>query len=133
MNFVHPGFLFAGVAIGAPILIHYLTKPRPLRLPLSTVRFVMQAVQQRRARHRIRDFLILLLRAAAVALLVYAFARPLFGVKPLISPTDPAAGVRVVVLDASASTAAAVRGVSAFEKARPLAADYLAATGQLRA
>ena len=125
MSFLHPTFLFAAVAVGLPVLIHWLTKPRPERLSLSTVRFVMQAVQQRRARHRLRDWLILLLRGAAVALLVWAFARPLFGQKPLVSPTDAGDGVRIVVVDQSASMGAVVRGVSALEKARPLAAEFL--------
>jgi hypothetical protein len=133
MSFLHPIFLVAGVAVGLPVLVHWLTRPRPVRLPLSTVRFVMQAVQQRRARHRLRDWLVLLLRGAAVALLVWAFARPLFGQKPLVSPGDAGEGVRIVVVDQSASMGAAVRGVSAFEKARPLAAEFLSGGGNLRA
>jgi len=42
-------------------------------------------VRQKRARHRLRDWIILLLRAGAVALLAWAFARPLIGAKPLIA------------------------------------------------
>jgi hypothetical protein len=42
-------------------------------------------------------------------------------------------GVRVVVVDQSASMGAVVHGVSAFERARPVAADFLAAGGNLRA
>lgn len=133
MNFLHPGFLIAGLAVSLPILIHWLTRPRPVRLSLSTVRFVMQAVQQRRARHRLRDWLILLLRTLAIALLVWAFARPLWGQKPLVSPAEAGDGVRIVIVDQSASMGAAVHGVTAFEKARPLAADFLAAGGNLRA
>ena len=122
MNFLHPGFLVVGLTVSLPVLIHWLTRPRPVRLSLSTVRFVMQAVQQRRARHRLRDWLILLLRTLAIALLVWAFARPLWGQKPLVSPAEAGDGVRIVIVDQSASMGAAVHGVTAFEKARPLAA-----------
>jgi hypothetical protein len=133
MSFLHPTLLLAGVAIGLPVFIHWLTRPRPVRLSLSTVRFVMQAVQQRRARHRLRDWLILLLRTLAIALLVWAFARPLWGRKPLVSPAEAGEGVRIVIVDQSASMGAAVHGVTAFEKARPIAADFLSAGGNLRA
>src|SRR6266567_3293899 len=132
MSFLHPTLLFAGLAVGLPVLIHWLTRPRPIRLSLSTVRFVMQAVQQRRARHRLRDWLILLLRTLAIALLVWAFARPLWGQKPLVSPGELGNGVRIVIFDQSASMGAAVHGVTAFEKGRPLAADFLSAGGNLR-
>ncbi|MDB5323027.1 MAG: hypothetical protein JWN40_4658 [Phycisphaerales bacterium] len=133
MSFLHPALLLAGLAISLPVLIHWLTRPRPVRLSLSTVRFVMQAVQQRRARHRLRDWLILLLRTLAIALLVWAFARPLLGQKPLVSAAELGDGVRIVVLDQSASMGAAVHGVTAFEKGRPLTADFLSAGGNLRA
>src|SRR5205814_8123407 len=84
MNFLHPWALagFAGIAL--PVIVHWLTKPRPVRLPLSTIRFVMQAVRQRRARYRLRDWIVLLLRAMAVMLIVWAFARPLWGKKSLM-------------------------------------------------
>src|SRR3989442_13764771 len=119
MTFLHPWAIGAGAAaVGLPVLIHFLTRPRPLRLSLSTLRFVREAVQQKRARHRLRDWIILLLRAAAVCLLAWAFARPLIGAKPLIADA-PGDAVRVVILDRSQSMAAVSNGVQAFERARP--------------
>src|SRR5687768_1820152 len=103
MNFLHPWALGIGAAaIALPIVIHWLTRPRPVTMPLSTLRFVREAVQQRRARHRLRDWLILLLRALAVALLAWAFARPLLGSKPLMADA-PGDAVRLVILDRSQS------------------------------
>src|SRR5688572_19787475 len=131
---LHPWALGVGAAAAAlPVLVHWLTRPRPVRLPLSTVRFVMRAVQQRRARHRLRDWLILLLRTLAVVLLVWAFARPLWGSRPLVSALEVGDGVRVVVVDQSASMGAVSGGVSGFERARPVAAEYLSGGGALRA
>jgi hypothetical protein len=126
MTFLHPWALAVGAAaVALPLAVHWLTRPRPVRLPLSTIRFVLEAVRQRRARHRLRDVLILLLRAAAVVLIAWAFARPLGAVKNPGATDAGADTARVVVLDQSQSTAAAVRGVSAFERARPVAARYL--------
>ncbi len=62
MSFLSP-FTF-WLAIGAaavPVAVHFLTRPRPVRLPLSTIRFVQEAVKQRRTRNRLRDALILAL------------------------------------------------------------------------
>jgi len=134
MSFLHPWMLGLGaVAIGLPVLIHYLTRPRPVRLPLSTIRFVQEVIQQRRAFHRLRNFLILLLRTAAVCLLVWAFARPLIGDRPLNATDDSAEAVRVVVLDVSQSMGGTSRGISTFERARSVAAEYLAHRSGLRA
>lgn len=125
MNLLHPWALaLGGVAIALPVVIHWLTRPRPVSLPLSTIRFVREAVQQRRARYRLRDLIILLLRIAAVVLLAWAFARPLAGSKPLVADA-PGEAVRVVILDRSQSMSAISHGVQAFERARPAAAKYL--------
>ena len=45
MTFLHPLILAAGVAVGLPVAVHLLTRPKPVRLPLSTIRFVVQAVR----------------------------------------------------------------------------------------
>ena len=77
MSFLHPWIFASGLAAAAlPLVIHWLTRPRPVLYPLSTIRFVMQAVRQRRAVHRLRDALVLALRVAAIVLLAWALARP---------------------------------------------------------
>jgi hypothetical protein len=117
--------LFFGVAVIAPVLVHWLTRPRPATMPLSTLRFVREAVQQRRARHRWRDFLVLALRTLAICLIVLAVARPPWGEQPLVSDASQGETVRVVVLDVSQSMAAVRGGIEQFERARTLAAGHL--------
>jgi hypothetical protein len=124
MRLLHPWFLAGLLAVALPVVVHYLTRPRPRVLPLSTIRFVRQAVEQRRARHRLRDFLVLLLRTAAVLLIAWAFARPLIASS---APKPRAQGdtARVVILDQSQSMAAVSEGVASFERARAAAAAHL--------
>ena len=56
MTFLHPWAIWIGVAAAAgPLLIHWLTRPRPTRYPLSTLRFVREAIRQRRSWHRLRN------------------------------------------------------------------------------
>ncbi|MCL2347460.1 MAG: BatA domain-containing protein [Planctomycetaceae bacterium] len=126
MTFLHPWAILLGVlAAGVPFAVHLLTKPRPVRLPLSTLRFLREVVHQRRARHVLRDVLILLLRTSAVLLIALAIARPQWGGRPLISDQTDGDAVRVVALDVSQSMAATDRGVAALERARTSAANFL--------
>jgi hypothetical protein len=127
MTFLHPWAIGCGLAaVLVPILIHWLTRPRPKVLPLSTVRFVRRAIQQRRARHRLRDLLILALRATAVLFLAWALARPFFGESSLVSASEAANTARVVLVDCSQSMAAESHGIEIFERARALAGRYVA-------
>lgn len=124
--FLHPWMIGLGILAAAlPVAIHWLTRPRPRRIPLSTIRFVQEAIAQRRARHRLRDFLILTLRTLAVLLLAGAIARPLLQQQFSTPQDDSAEAVRVVLLDVSQSMAAETKGVTAFERARSLAGSEL--------
>ena len=61
MTFLHPWALALGLAAAAtPMLIHWLTRPRPVRMPLSTLRFVREAIRQRRSMNRLRDVILLM-------------------------------------------------------------------------
>lgn len=126
LTFAHPWAIWLGVAAAAaPVVVHLLTRPRPVRLPLSTLCFVREAVRQRRSRSRLRDVLVLALRTAAVLLLALAVARPQWGRQPLVSDQRPGDAVRVVLLDLSQSMGATSGSVEMIERARPIAADHL--------
>jgi hypothetical protein len=132
--FTHPWAIpIAAMAVALPVLIHWLTRPRPVRMPLSTIRFVREAVAERRARHRLRDWIVLALRAAAIALIGLAIARPRQGDEPLVSDGGTEESVRVVILDASQSLAALDRGADLFQRARTVAAGHLRYRSGLRA
>src|SRR5438477_11821426 len=112
MTFIHPWAMAAGAAaLAAPIAIHLLTRPRPIRLPLSTIRFVREAVEQKRARYRLRDWIVLILRTLAVAIIAIAFARPMLGSKSIQNTPTDGKVVRIVILDQSLSMAASSGGV----------------------
>jgi hypothetical protein len=126
MTWLHPWALFMGAAAaGLPLAIHFLTRPRPRALPLSTVRFVFEALQQRRAARRLRDWIVLALRVAAVLALAFALARPLIGDRPPVAQ-DSSRSVRVVLLDSSQSMSAVSGGATLFERARAAAIRHLA-------
>ena len=123
-------------AILLPVLIHLYTRPRPVSVPLSTIRFVQSAVKQRRAKSWLRDMLVLLLRGLAIACLAFAFAKPLFNPNlqaPNAQVDEDARVNRVVVLDASQSMAASRSGVDGFQSARVLTRQFLETSPGVRA
>src|SRR5687767_11042733 len=104
MGFVNIWGAILGVAaVGLPLLVHWLTRPRPRRWPISTIKFLQEVIHQRRAIHRLRNIIILALRCLAVLLIGWAFARPSIGERPLIADDDSGAAIRVLVLDVSQS------------------------------
>ncbi len=124
--FANSWALIIGVAAAAlPVVIHWLTRPRPTRFPVSTLRFIQGAVAQRRARYRLRDLLVLLFRTAAVLLIAAAIARPLLHQKKIEDVGEAASVTRIVLLDCSQSMAARDGGIIRFERARPVVSDLL--------
>jgi hypothetical protein len=113
------------VAVALPVIIHWLTRPRPTRVHVSTLRFIRGAVEQRRRRHRLRDILILASRCLAVALLAAAIARPLWNQRRVAASDSSAALTRIVLLDCSQSMSARDGGIARFERARPIVADLM--------
>src|SRR5437868_13374394 len=89
--FLHPWAIAIGVlAAGLPVAVHFLTRPRPVKMPLSTLRFVQEALHQLQTRHRLRDAIVLALRTLAVLLVGFAVARPFFG-QSSVNAVDDAA------------------------------------------
>ncbi|PQO41043.1 vWA domain-containing protein [Blastopirellula marina] len=132
MTFAAPWILALGfVAAAVPVVVHLLTRPKPVRMPLSTLRFVREAVQQRRAAHWLRDFIILALRTLAILLLAVAFAGPHWG-SPSLIQEDAGDTVRVIVLDTSQSMGAADGPTTVIQKGRSVADRYLQYRSGLR-
>lgn len=76
MTFLNPLVLAGLVAAGIPILIHLLQLKKLRKVEFSSVRFLKEIQHASARRVKLRDYLLLILRSLAVALLVLAFARP---------------------------------------------------------
>jgi hypothetical protein len=76
VNLINASFLAAGVAVAVPILIHLLMRPRARPMSIGTLRFLKLAMKQTTQRRKIRRWLLLALRMAAILLLAILFARP---------------------------------------------------------
>jgi hypothetical protein len=76
VTFLNPFFLFGLLASAVPVLIHLLTRRRPKRVEFSSVEFLREVRLAEMRRFRLREWILLLLRALAVAALALALARP---------------------------------------------------------
>lgn len=80
MSFVNAGLLTAGlIAVAVPILIHILLRRRRKPVAFAAMRFLLEAYKQRRARTRLEQLILLLLRCLVVLLVAIALGRPLLG------------------------------------------------------
>src|SRR6266852_6059303 len=101
MSFLTPLFLVGLAALAIPILIHLIQRERKRVVEFPSLMFLRRIPYQSVRRRRIRNWLLLLVRSAAVILIVAAFARPFFRRGALaISPTGGAREL-VVLLDQS--------------------------------
>src|SRR5437867_2238775 len=126
MSFLHIWAIAIGAtALLAPLAVHFLTKPRPVSYPLSTIRFLREVIEQRRARSRIRDLIVLLLRMLAVGMLAMALARPLWEQAPQVPAQSAGQASRVVLIDVSQSMSAGLAGSNALQRAQAVALRYL--------
>jgi hypothetical protein len=100
MTFLFPLYLAGLAAISAPIILHMIRRQTQKRTLFSSLMFLAASPPRMQKRKRVENWLLLLLRCAALILLALAFARP-FWADPL-----PAADVGrrvVLLLDTSGS------------------------------
>ena len=69
-------FAFGSLLVGIPILLHLLMKKRPRHQIFPALRFLRQRQVANKRQMRLRNWLLLALRMAAIALLAALFARP---------------------------------------------------------
>src|SRR5947207_13235447 len=98
MVFLSPLMLVGLLLVALPIIIHLLVRRRARRLDFPSLAFLRETPSFKMYPRRIRQPLLLALRAAAIILLVMGLARPLI---TLHTPTH--APVRFILMDASLS------------------------------
>ena len=104
MSFLAPLFFVGLLAIGIPILVHLIQRERKEVIYFPSLMFIRRIPYQSVERRRIHNWLLLLLRAAAMALIIAAFSRPFMRVDPLKAAAATTGAREVIVLlDHSAS------------------------------
>jgi hypothetical protein len=117
MTFLTPLFLLGLAAIAVPVLIHLTQRERRTVVEFPSLMFLRKIPYESVKRRRIRDWLLLALRAAALALIVAAFARPFMRGSELSAAGGGAREV-VLLVDRSYSMGAGDTWVRAQQAAR---------------
>lgn len=98
LSFLVPAFLAGLLALAIPILVHLTRKETQNAVAFPSLMFIRRVPHKSKARRTIHRWPLLLLRLAALALVIFAFSRPFFdregaGILPVT-----AGGREVVVL-----------------------------------
>jgi Aerotolerance regulator N-terminal/von Willebrand factor type A domain/CARDB len=103
MAFLSPLFFLGLAAIAIPVLVHLVQREKKRVVEFPSLMFVRRIPYQSVRRRRIRHWALLCLRAAAIALIVAAFARPFFRQGAVAAAAGSGAREVVILLDRSAS------------------------------
>jgi len=96
MQFLAPLFFLALAGLAIPVLLHLTQREKKQIVRFPSLMFVRRIPYQSVRRRKIHNWLLLMVRLAALALIILAFARPLFEQADL--PTSLASAREVVVL-----------------------------------
>jgi hypothetical protein len=122
MTFLQPYILWALPLILLPVVIHFLNRMRHRPQYWAAMRFLLAATRSSVSNTKLKQFLILLFRVMAVAMLIFFIARPLAG-GWLGWALSPAPDAIVILLDRSASMEGKANGTTKREHALKLLAD----------
>jgi Aerotolerance regulator N-terminal/von Willebrand factor type A domain len=103
MGFVAPLVLVGLGALALPVLIHLIQRERKRVVEFPSLMFLRRIPYQSVRRRRIRDWTLLLMRLAALTLIVMAFARPFFRRDTLAAAAQNGAREAVILVDTSYS------------------------------
>ncbi|HTI39771.1 MAG TPA: BatA domain-containing protein [Vicinamibacterales bacterium] len=118
MGLVAPFVLAALAALAIPILIHLIQREKNRVVEFPSLMFLRRIPYRSVRRRRIRHWALLLMRLAALALIVFAFARPFFRRDALAAATQNGTREVAILVDTSYSMGYADRWSRARDAAR---------------
>jgi len=118
LSFLVPAFLAGLALLAVPIVIHLTRRQRSRVIEFPSLMFLERIPYRSMRRRKIRHWMLLMVRAAALGLLIVAFARPLFTDVDLAAGTVLGPREVVVLLDRSYSMSYGDRWQDAVESAR---------------
>lgn len=118
MSFLTPLFLIGLAGLAVPVVLHLIQRERKQVVQFPSLMFLRRIPYQSVRRRRIRHWLLLMMRLAALALIVMAFARPFFRSANPPAAADGGAREVVILVDRSYSMGYGDRWSRALAEAR---------------
>ncbi len=126
MSLAAPFFAWLVTLAAVPIAIHLWGKPKAQVQRFAAMEFLVASDRQVAPRRRVRELLLMLLRALAIALVALTVAKPFFATtRPLLLGTSGAPESAVVVIDDSLSMNYRIGTSTLFERAQRRALELL--------
>jgi hypothetical protein len=122
MSFLTPLYILGALAVAAPILSHLIRRSPKGEVPFSSLMFLSPSPPRLTRRSRLDNLLLLLLRATALGLLAFAFARPFLRQAARLGLGDAERRRIAVLIDTSAS----MRRGDLWPRAKALAEEVIA-------
>jgi len=124
MSFVYPQILWGLLALAIPIIIHLFHFRRFNKVYFTNVRLLKEIKEEKSARNKVRNFLVLLSRLLAFAFLIFAFAQPFISKDNSIKSGKNYVSI---FIDNSYSMMAATEDVPLLDKAKKKAEEIVQA------
>ncbi|MCS6912154.1 MAG: BatA domain-containing protein [Myxococcota bacterium] len=129
MQFLAPAFVaFTAVAV-LPVLIHLVGRSRARIRPFPAMDFLLAGHRHVARRTRVRQLLLLLLRAAIMATVPLCLAKPFVEARSDLPPQVSGAQSAVLLLDDSLTMGYRLGGTTLLQRAKTRAARILSALG----
>ena len=129
MSFLAPGFVFFTALFAVPIAVHLIGRSRAKVRRFAAIELLLRGERRVARRTRIRQWLLLLLRALAIAAVPLILARPFLEAASDLPIAVGGAQSAVIVIDDSMSMSAARRGQSLLDAAKVRARRLVDALG----
>jgi len=123
--FANPWMLLTLAAAGVPLIIHLISRQRARKLPISTLRFLLQTDRRTARKHKLVDILVLILRTALLVFLALALSKPFLQPRRAAGDLAPAETAWAIVLDDSYSMGLVRDGLTVLDRAVAAATDIL--------
>ncbi len=117
MGLLAPSLLLGLIAAAIPYLVHRIGKRTPRPVLFAAMQLLSEAQRRVRARTRIREIALLVLRTAAAAALPFIFSRPFIERETLAPQVSLAPQSAVILLDDSASMRRKIGRLTSWERA----------------
>lgn len=127
MQFLYPGFLWGLLALAIPVIIHLFYFRRFKRIYFTNVKFLKEIKEETSSRNKLKNLLILAMRLAAVACLVFAFAQPFIPTGENVKLGEKAVSIYI---DNSFSMAAEKENIPLLDLAKERAVKIVNAYGE---
>ncbi|MCX7804200.1 MAG: VWA domain-containing protein [Planctomycetota bacterium] len=125
MAFLNPFLLGFAALVSIPVIIHLLNRSRFRVVIWAAMEFLLRAIKQNQRRIQLRDIILMIIRCAALLMLVLALARPTVNAEGMGFLGGRAGSAALILLDNSMSMACSDGRETRFDAAKRIAREIV--------